>query len=73
MPRLAARIACGRKSDDAVARLTTAIETAKVERFVVAVTGDLMNVRPQVTQILRSRHIGTYERAVLDRLKGTCP
>jgi LuxR family maltose regulon positive regulatory protein len=66
---LAARIACGRESDDAVAQLTTAIETAKVERFVVAVTDDLMNVRSRVAQILRSRHIGTYEQAVLDRLE----
>jgi len=70
---LAARIACGRKSDDADTLLTAAIEAAKGEGFVVAVTDDLMDVRSRVARLLRSRHIGTYEQAVLDRLEGHLP
>jgi LuxR family maltose regulon positive regulatory protein len=70
---LAARIACGRNSDDAGTRLTAAIETARAEGFVVAVTDDLAEARARVTRLLRSRHIGTYEQAVLDRLEGGLP
>jgi ATP/maltotriose-dependent transcriptional regulator MalT len=32
-----------------------------------------MNVRSRVAQILRSRRIGTYEQAVLDRLENHLP
>ena len=32
-----------------------------------------MKVRPRVARLLRSRHIGTYEQAVLDRLEGGLP
>jgi LuxR family transcriptional regulator, maltose regulon positive regulatory protein len=70
---LAARIACGRKSDDAGTLLAAAIEAAKVEGFVVAVTDDLAEVRSRVDRLLRSRRIGTYEQAVLDRLEGHLP
>jgi len=70
---LAARIACGRKSDDADTLLTAAVEAAKVEGFVVAVTDDLVEVRSRIAKLLRSRRIGTYEQAVLDRLEGGLP
>jgi LuxR family transcriptional regulator, maltose regulon positive regulatory protein len=70
---LAARIACGRRSDDAGTLLTAAIEAAKVEGFVTAVADDLADVRSRVARLLRSRHIGTYEQAVLDRLEGHLP
>ena len=70
---LAARIACGRKSDDAGTLLTAAIEAAKVEGFVVAVTDDLVEVRSRAARLLRSRNIGTYEQAVLARLEGSLP
>jgi LuxR family transcriptional regulator, maltose regulon positive regulatory protein len=70
---LAARIACGRRSDDADTLLAAAIEAAKVEGFVVAITDDLADVRSRVARLLRSRHIGTYEQAVLDRLEGHLP
>jgi LuxR family transcriptional regulator, maltose regulon positive regulatory protein len=70
---LAARIACGRNSDDAGTLLVAAIEAAKAEGFVVAVTDDLAEARSQVDRVLRSRRIGTYEQAVLDRLEGGLP
>jgi DNA-binding CsgD family transcriptional regulator len=70
---LAARIACGRTSDDAGTRLAAALEAAKVEGFVVAVTDDLMEARSRVARLLRSGRIGTYEQAVLDRLEGGLP
>ncbi|HTR92898.1 MAG TPA: LuxR C-terminal-related transcriptional regulator [Trebonia sp.] len=70
---LAARIACGRRSDDAGPLLAAAIEAAKAEGFVVAVADDLVNVRLQVTRLLRSRHIGKYEQALLDRLESGLP
>jgi LuxR family maltose regulon positive regulatory protein len=70
---LAARIACGRRSGDADTLLAAAIQAARAEGFVVAVTDDLAEVRPRVARLLRSRHIGTYEQAVLDRLEGGLP
>jgi LuxR family transcriptional regulator, maltose regulon positive regulatory protein len=70
---LAARIACGRRSGDADILLAAAIEVGKVEGFVVAVTDDLMEARSRVARLLRSRRIGTYEQAVLDRLEGGLP
>jgi Bacterial regulatory proteins, luxR family len=70
---LAARIACGRNSGDAGLLLTAAIETARAEGFVVAVTDDLTDVRSRVARLLRSRRVGTYEQAVLDRLEGGLP
>jgi LuxR family maltose regulon positive regulatory protein len=70
---LAARIAFGCKSDDAGTLLAAAIEVGKAESFVVAVTDDLAEVRSRVARLLRSRHIGTYEQAVLDRLEGGLP
>jgi len=70
---LAARIACGRRSDDAGTLLAAAIEAAKAESFVVAVADDLAEVRSRVARLLRSRCIGTYEQAVLDRLEGHLP
>jgi hypothetical protein len=69
---LAARIACGRKSDDADTLLTTAIETAKVEGFVVAVTDDVTNLRSRVAQLLRSRHIGHTSRQYSTGSRATC-
>jgi LuxR family transcriptional regulator, maltose regulon positive regulatory protein len=70
---LAARIACGRRSGDADTLLAAAIQAAKPEGFVVAVTDDLAEVRSRVARLLRSRRIGTYEQAVLDRLEGGLP
>jgi LuxR family transcriptional regulator, maltose regulon positive regulatory protein len=70
---LAARIACGRKRDDVGTLLAAAIEAAKSEGFVVAVTDELAEVRSRVNWLLRSRHIGTFEQAVLDRLEGSLP
>jgi LuxR family maltose regulon positive regulatory protein len=70
---LAAQIACDRRSDDAGTLLASAIEAARVEGFVVAVTDDLVKVRSRVAQLLRSRRIGTFEQAVLDRLEGHLP
>ena len=70
---LAARIACGRRSDDAGTLLAAAIEAAKVEGFVVAVADDLAEVRSRVARLLRSRRVGTYEQKVLDRLEGGPP
>jgi LuxR family transcriptional regulator, maltose regulon positive regulatory protein len=70
---LGARIACDRRSGDADTLVAAAIEAARAEGFVVAVTDDLMKVRPRVARLLRSRHIGTYEQAVLDRLEGGLP
>jgi len=70
---LAARIACGRRSGDADALLAAAIEAGRSEGFVVAVTDDLADVRSRVARLLRSRRVGTYEQAVLDRLEGGLP
>ena len=70
---LAARIACGRNSDDAGPLLAAAIPAATPEGFVVAVTDDLAEARSRVARLLRSRHTGTYEQAVLDRLEGGLP
>jgi LuxR family maltose regulon positive regulatory protein len=70
---LAARIACGRRSGDADPLLAAAIEAARAEGFVVAVTDDLADVRSRVARLLRSRRIGTFEQAVLDRLEGGLP
>jgi LuxR family maltose regulon positive regulatory protein len=70
---LAALIAQGRKSDDADAMLTAALEVAKVEGFVTAIAEDMAELRPRVTLLLRSGRIGTYEQAVLDRLENALP
>jgi len=70
---LAARIACGRNSDHAGTLLAAAIQAAKPEGFVVAVTDDLAEARSRVARLLRSRRTGTYEQAVLDRLEGGLP
>ena len=66
---LCARIAHLRKSDAADRLLTEALAVAKIEGFVVAVTDDLVELRPRVTLLLRSGHIEKYEQAVLDRLE----
>jgi LuxR family maltose regulon positive regulatory protein len=70
---LAARIACGRRSGDADTLLAAAIQAARAEGFVIAVTDDLADARSRVTRLLRSRRTGTYEQAVLDRLEGGLP
>jgi LuxR family maltose regulon positive regulatory protein len=70
---LAARIACGCRTGDADTLLAAAIQAAKAEGFVVAVTDDLAEVRSRVARLLRSRRTGTYEQAVLDRLEGGLP
>jgi len=69
---LATRIACG-GSPDAATALAAAIEAGRPEGFVVAVADDLADVRSQVDRLLRSRHIGTFEQAVVDRLEGRLP
>ena len=66
---LSARIAHLRKSDAADRLLTEALAVAKIEGFVVAVTDDLVELRPRVTLLLRSGRIEKYEQAVLDRLE----
>ncbi|HTS14323.1 MAG TPA: LuxR C-terminal-related transcriptional regulator, partial [Candidatus Sulfotelmatobacter sp.] len=70
---LAARIAYGRRSDDADTLLAAALEAARVEGFVVAVTDELVELRPRLTLLVRSGRIGTYEQAVLDRLENGVP
>jgi LuxR family maltose regulon positive regulatory protein len=70
---LAARIAHGRTSDDADTLLAAALDAAKVEGFVVAVTDDMVELRPRVALLLRSSHLGAFEQAVLDRLDEGVP
>ncbi len=66
---LCARVAHVRKSDAADPLLAEALAVAKIERFVVAVTDDLVELRPRVALLLRSGRIEQYEQAVLDRLE----
>ena len=66
---LSARVAHVRKSDAADPLLVEALAVAKIEGFVVAVTDDLVELRPRVTLLLRSGRIAKYEQAVLDRLE----
>ena len=66
---LSARVAHIRKSDAADPLLAEALAVAKIEGFVVAVTDDLIELRPRVTLLLRSGRIENYEQAVLDRLE----
>ena len=66
---LSARVAHVRKSDAADPLLAEALAVAKIEGFVVAVTDDLVELRPRVTLLLRSGRIENYEQAVLDRLE----
>ena len=66
---LSARVAHLRKSDAADPLLAEALAVAKIEGFVVAVTDDLVELRPRVTLLLRSGRIEKYEQAVLDRLE----
>jgi LuxR family transcriptional regulator, maltose regulon positive regulatory protein len=68
---LTARIAHGRKSDDADATLAAALALARVEGFVVAVTDDMVDLRSRLALLLRSGRIGSYEQAVLDRLEAS--
>jgi LuxR family transcriptional regulator, maltose regulon positive regulatory protein len=70
---LTARIAHGRKSGDADAMLAMALKIAEVEGFVVAVTDDMVELRPRVALLLRSGRVGKYEQAVLDRLENGLP
>ena len=49
--------------------LAEALRVAKIEGFVVAVTDDLVELRPRLTLLLRSGRIEQYEQAVLDRLE----
>jgi LuxR family maltose regulon positive regulatory protein len=66
---LSARVAHFRRSDAADPLLAEALAVAKIEGFVVAVTDDLVELRPRVTLLLRSGRIERYEQAVLDRLE----
>ena len=66
---LSARVAHGRKPDDEDFLLAEALRVAKIEGFVVAVTDDLVELRPRLTLLLRSGRIEQYEQAVLDRLE----
>ena len=54
---LSARVAHIRKSDAADPLLAEALAVAKIEGFVVAVTDDLVELRPRVTLLLRSGRI----------------
>ena len=65
---LIARLAQGRKSEDADTVLAAAVELAKLEGFVVVITDDMVELRPRLALLLRSGPIGSYEQAVLDRL-----
>jgi LuxR family maltose regulon positive regulatory protein len=70
---LTARLAHGRKSDDADTVLAAAVELAKLEGFVVVITDDMVELRARVATLLRSGPIGRYEQAVLDRLDEGLP
>jgi LuxR family maltose regulon positive regulatory protein len=70
---LAARVAHGSASDDADCVLVAALDVAEVEGFVVAVTDDMVELRPRVALHLRSKRIGKFEQAVLDRLEMSLP
>ena len=66
---LSARVAHGRRSDATNLLLAEALSLARTEGFVVAVADDLVELRPRVALLLRSRRIEQYEQAVLDRLE----
>ena len=66
---LSARVAHARNPDEADSLLAEALALAKIEGFVVAVTDELVELRPRVTLLLRSGRIEKYEQAVLDRLE----
>ena len=66
---LSARVAYVRKPDAADPLLAEALAVAKHEGFVVAVTDDLVELRPRIALLLRSGRIEHYEQAVLDRLE----
>lgn len=70
---LAARIAAGSRSADADERLIEAVDLAKPDRFVVAITDDIGELRPQLTKVLRPRRVGAFEQAVLERLEDRLP
>ncbi len=53
---------------DADAALEESLALARPEGFVVALTDDMPDLGPRVSFHLRSRPIGAFERAVLDRL-----
>jgi LuxR family transcriptional regulator, maltose regulon positive regulatory protein len=67
---LAARIACGRKTGDADTMLVAAIDFARPESFILAVADDLLDVKSRVAVLLRSRHVGSHEQLILNRLEG---
>ena len=66
---LSARVACLRNPDAADPLLAGVLAVAKREGFVVAVTDDLVELRPRIALILRSGRIEQYEQALLDRLE----
>ena len=66
---LSARVAHGRRSDATDLLLAEALSLAKTEGFVLAVADDLVELRPRVSLLFRSRRIEQYEQAVLDRLE----
>ncbi len=66
---LSTRVAHGRRSDTTDLLLAEALSLAKTEGFVLAVADDLVELRPRVALLLRSRRIEQYEQAVLDRLE----
>ena len=66
---LSARVAHARKPDEADLLLAEALALAKIEGFVVAVTDELVELRPRLTLLVRSGRIEKYEQAVLDRLE----
>ncbi len=66
---LSTRVAHGRRSDATDLLLAEALSLAKTEGFVLAVADDLVELRPRVALVLRSRRIEQYEQAVLDRLE----
>ena len=66
---LSTRVAHGRRSDATDLLLAEALSLAKTEGFVLAVADDLVELRPRVALLLRSRRIEQYEQAVLDRLE----
>ena len=70
---LAARVAAGSRAADADERLLEAVDLAKPDRFVVAITDDAAELRPQLTRLLRPRRVGAFEQAVLERLEDGLP
>ena len=66
---LCARVAHSRRSDAADRLVAEALAVAKIERFVVAVADDLIELRPRVALLLRSGRVEQYDQAVLERLE----